>query len=325
MIEETVKINIEDFRPLLEVEKSYRLYKMINVKKLDFGYACQISFLKFKIDCLCKPKKDGLEIIEKNGKFTIDINYEKKEKDVEAKIIYKGSLEKILGNIARTIVKNLEEYAKYVVSKNANQSGVISINLSTFYPDKSIDLRGEECPVPEITLKRELIKAKKGEVIEILLDHPAAILYTIPEIIRLFNCRYEVIKHEDYVSFRILVLSNTIGKEEYLDIIHQFNEEKIKELIRDKQFTSFLYTVFTKIVKTDNVSNFITYNFTCDNGICLVSSAPLGRGWLFTGIVKGNKVVCCRIDMGNQVFFDEEALSYLRKLSGESNVIYLSY
>lgn len=326
MIEEIVKIHANDFRPLLDVEKYHRLYKISNVVKLDFGYVCQLSFLKLKIECLCKPKKDGLEIIEKYGKFVISITYEKKkEGEVEAHISYKGSLEKILGNLVHSIGKNLEEYGKYIVTKSSGTSNLVSLNLSTIHTDKVIDLRGEECPVPEITLKRELTKAKVGQVIEILLDHPAAILYTVPEIIRLFNCRYEVIRHEDYVTFKILVLSNKIGREELLEVLHQFEENKIREMFKDKQFISFLYTVFTKIVKTENVSDFKEYNFNCGDNICLVSSAPLGRGWLFTGILKGNKMVSCRIDSNGSVLFDEDALNYLRKLSGDSNVIYMTY
>jgi len=39
-------------------------------------------------------------------------------------------------------------------------------------PTKSIDERGEVCPVPDVDAKRALAKMKSGEILEVLIDYP---------------------------------------------------------------------------------------------------------------------------------------------------------
>jgi len=39
-------------------------------------------------------------------------------------------------------------------------------------PTKTIDERGEVCPVPDVDTKRALKKMKPGEVLEVLIDYP---------------------------------------------------------------------------------------------------------------------------------------------------------
>jgi tRNA 2-thiouridine synthesizing protein A len=39
-------------------------------------------------------------------------------------------------------------------------------------PTKSIDERGEVCPVPDVDAKRTLAKMKSGEILEVLIDYP---------------------------------------------------------------------------------------------------------------------------------------------------------
>jgi len=39
-------------------------------------------------------------------------------------------------------------------------------------PTKSIDERGEVCPVPDVDAKRALAKMKPGEILEVLIDYP---------------------------------------------------------------------------------------------------------------------------------------------------------
>ncbi len=39
-------------------------------------------------------------------------------------------------------------------------------------PTKTIDERGEVCPVPDVDTKRALKKMKKGEILEVLIDYP---------------------------------------------------------------------------------------------------------------------------------------------------------
>lgn len=37
---------------------------------------------------------------------------------------------------------------------------------------KSIDERGEVCPVPDVDAKRALAKMKSGDILEVLIDYP---------------------------------------------------------------------------------------------------------------------------------------------------------
>ncbi len=39
-------------------------------------------------------------------------------------------------------------------------------------PNKTIDERGEVCPVPDVDTKRALKGMKPGEVLEVLIDYP---------------------------------------------------------------------------------------------------------------------------------------------------------
>ncbi len=39
-------------------------------------------------------------------------------------------------------------------------------------PTKTIDERGEVCPVPDVDTKRALKKMEKGEILEVLIDYP---------------------------------------------------------------------------------------------------------------------------------------------------------
>ena len=46
--------------------------------------------------------------------------------------------------------------------------------------DISIDLQGESCPIPELTVAKRLKKVDPGQVIEVLTDHQPAADVTLP-------------------------------------------------------------------------------------------------------------------------------------------------
>jgi TusA-related sulfurtransferase len=46
--------------------------------------------------------------------------------------------------------------------------------------DISIDLQGESCPIPEMTVWERLKKMSPGQVIEVLTDHQPAADVTLP-------------------------------------------------------------------------------------------------------------------------------------------------
>ena len=49
--------------------------------------------------------------------------------------------------------------------------------------DKSIDLRGEVCPIPDVETKRALKSMESGQVLEIIIDYPLS-KERIPEAIK---------------------------------------------------------------------------------------------------------------------------------------------
>ncbi len=49
--------------------------------------------------------------------------------------------------------------------------------------DKSIDLRGEVCPIPDVETKRTLKSMESGQVLEIIIDYPLS-KERIPEAVK---------------------------------------------------------------------------------------------------------------------------------------------
>jgi len=49
--------------------------------------------------------------------------------------------------------------------------------------DKSIDVRGEVCPIPDVETKRALKSMESGQILEIMLDYPLS-KERIPEAVR---------------------------------------------------------------------------------------------------------------------------------------------
>lgn len=50
--------------------------------------------------------------------------------------------------------------------------------------DISLDLQGESCPIPEMTVAKKLKKLEPGKVVEILTDHQPAADVTLPALAR---------------------------------------------------------------------------------------------------------------------------------------------
>ena len=46
------------------------------------------------------------------------------------------------------------------------------MNMADVKVDKTLDVRGEVCPVPDVETRRALKKMKPGEVLEVLIDYP---------------------------------------------------------------------------------------------------------------------------------------------------------
>lgn len=44
--------------------------------------------------------------------------------------------------------------------------------MAKYEVTKTLDVRGEVCPVPDVETKRALKKMKPGEILEVLIDYP---------------------------------------------------------------------------------------------------------------------------------------------------------
>lgn len=56
--------------------------------------------------------------------------------------------------------------------------------------DISIDLQGEECPIPEMTVAKRLKTTESGMVIEVLTDHQPAADVTLPALAKGMGYQY---------------------------------------------------------------------------------------------------------------------------------------
>ncbi|TRM82368.1 SirA family protein [Sulfolobus sp. D5] len=314
-----VKLNINDYSPILDVEKYGRLFLLREVKKLDFGYSAKMSILKKNFNVLVNVKSDSISIIENDGRFYINVKFNKKG-EAEINVNASPVLRLALSAIELKIAKNLEEYAKYicktvtVVNKSSNN---FILELFRTKPVKTIDLRGTVCPVPEIEAKKAIMSSKPYDPIEVLVDHPGAIIYTLPEVAKIFNCRYEVRNMGDYASFIFIC-----GKIESDSLKIDLND--VKNIMRDEKQIAKLYTYFDKIIKQDKV-NKITNDLFNVEGLKLIVASPEGRGWLFTGLFKDSKLLSARLESDNVRLFDEEAFYYIMGLEGMINVYYLTH
>lgn len=50
--------------------------------------------------------------------------------------------------------------------------------------DISVDVQGESCPIPEMTVAKRLKKIGPGQVVEVLTDHQPAAEVTLPALAR---------------------------------------------------------------------------------------------------------------------------------------------
>ncbi|MEW9492359.1 MAG: sulfurtransferase TusA family protein [Candidatus Aramenus sulfurataquae] len=311
------KISIQDFSPLLDVEKYGRLYMLKDVKKLDFGYRAKLSILKKEFNVLVKAKSSSLEIMEEGGKFVITVSFKGNEVVVEFTAI--SPLYALLTPVEFKISKNIETYAKDICSRATRQVSKKDLAILEVFrtvPSKTLDLRGTVCPVPEIEAKKAILSSRPFEPIEVLVDHPAAILYTLPEVARVFNCRYEVRNMGDYASF-VFICGRKEGNLK-LDL------SDVKNVMRSEGEIARLYLYFDKVVKEVKVDKITSELFEVE-GTKLIVASPEGREWLLTSLFEGPRLLGARLDYGNVKLFDEDALNSVIGYEGLTNVYYLEH
>jgi TusA-related sulfurtransferase len=68
------------------------------------------------------------------------------------------------------------------------------MKMAKYEVTKSVDVRGEVCPVPDVETKRALKKMKSGEILEVWIDY-AMSMERIPEAVK--GMGHEVLEVEE--------------------------------------------------------------------------------------------------------------------------------
>lgn len=309
------RLNSDNIEPLLDIQKHGYIYLLKDVKKLDYGYSAKLRWLKKDFPVLVSVKRKCVEIIEENGKFCITILFN--DDEAEVKVYCTSLLKALFEPLIWRIAKNIEKYSSYTSTVKINSTRRSNL-LSIFElkPSRTLDLRGESCPVPEIESKKAILNSKPYEIIEVLVDHPAAVLYTLPEVARIFGCKYFVKNMGDYASF-IFICGRRQG-----EVKLDFSDSK--NLMRNENSIAQLYLYFDKIEKQIKVESLTQQIFNCD-GICLIVASPEGRGWSLTALVENGKVISARLNYGSVKLYDVDAINMITSFSGIVNVYYLRH
>jgi TusA-related sulfurtransferase len=77
-------------------------------------------------------------------------------------------------------------------------------DLTLRQPDEVLDVRGEECPVPEMSASKKLKKMKVGQMLEVLTDHEPAVHVTLPSLCKSLGYPFVVIRDNGLYKVRIL-------------------------------------------------------------------------------------------------------------------------
>jgi tRNA 2-thiouridine synthesizing protein A len=65
-------------------------------------------------------------------------------------------------------------------------------------PDFSVDLEGETCPIPEISVAKKLKSMSSGQVVEVLTDHQPAADVTLPALAKGLGYQFYVERAENF-------------------------------------------------------------------------------------------------------------------------------
>jgi len=76
--------------------------------------------------------------------------------------------------------------------------------MSEHQPTKTLDVRGEICPYPDVNSMTTLKQMAKGEILEILVDYPLSV-ERIPRSAKKSGHRVLAVDHLDGPNHRILV------------------------------------------------------------------------------------------------------------------------
>lgn len=307
------RINPEHIDVFKDIKRSALVYGLREVKRMDYGYSAKLRWMSSSLNVFAYVKGNQVKIVEENGKFVVTVDL---AADAEVKVDCVSVSSIVFKPMEWRIAKNLEKYSSFLNNVNNVKSmkeRKTRIRLFASTPMRRLDLRGVTCPVPEIETKKAILSAKPYETIEVLVDNPPAIMYTLPEVAKSFNCKYEIEDNGDYATFTFICGGTA---DTPIDL------SRVKDIIRDERGIGKLYMYFNKIKEERNVESFLP-SFLEAEGKAMIVASPEGRGWLLTAVIEGNKLISARLDYGNTKLFDEDAINMVTGNVGLIHVFYL--
>jgi len=319
---EVISLGQVSYKPLLDLEKYRRLYMLHDLKRLNWGYTgvLRLAGLSFKV--FVRVSSDELEIVEENGRFYSSISFRRGKGNLQVRINVESPNSVLKESLLNTLTRNIREYGSLICSKGRVESFPLGLIASMLKPEvkKVVDVRGEVCPVPEMIAKRELMKIKPGEMLELLVDHPAAVEVTLPEVAKLFNSKYEIFNMGDYVSFVMLKLGDPSTHWQFAEALEE--RRGIEELMGDGAFLAYLYTVFDRVVRREKVEA-LSPSILRGEGLTMIAAASIGRGWHLTALVEDENVLGVTLNDQGVRSVNREALNRLSSIKGLGHTFYL--
>lgn len=322
MESEVINLGEVSHRPLLDLERYRKLYMLHDLRRLNWGYLGILKMAGLTFRVFARTLSDRLEIIEESGRFSLSVSFQKNKRTLQATVEVDSPNSLLRESILRTVSKNIREYGTAICMKGRESYSSLGLIVSMMKPEvkKVIDVRGEVCPVPEMVAKRELMKIKPGESLELLVDHPAAVQVTLPEVAKLFNCRYEIFNMQDYVSFMMLKLGDPSTHWKFAEALEERRD--IPSLMGDGAFLAYLYTVFDRIVRRERVDGLSPLQIKAEE-ITLISAASIGGGWHLTALVEHDKALGAILNEDGVRYLNESALARLGSVRGMGHLFYL--
>lgn len=143
---ERITLNM-NYSGLLNIEKSYKVYSLENIKRTNWGYEGTLKITnEIKFQCVIKTGKDYVDILETSGKFSIHINFDNENAEIHCNGISSFLTRTNTSRISRLLL----EYGRYFRS---------SRKRSIFLKDKGdtlVNLRGVYCPYGEVSIIKYL-------------------------------------------------------------------------------------------------------------------------------------------------------------------------
>lgn len=305
-------ISLVDPSPLLDLERNYRVYLFLRgARKVRWGYEVVVQFVKRKMLALAKVTRDSVEIIDPSGSFDITFKFTPYRGKTRVEATWRSSFD--IASVVESALNNIIRYGPLLKPSPQRSSAGLRLTVN---PKGTFDLRGEQCPVVELKAKKIMSNFPAMTSLEFLVDHPAAVIYSLPDLAKSTQSSYVVIENDDYVSFII-----TAGAEPHCgDFLARVRQSTSPSRLPD-------YDVCPPVVSEEGgiiTSTGFHRDLIPESGEYFLVVSPIGRGWRSVLMVNSGKVTSAKLTLENSaVVYDQDALNFISSSNGEINVVYL--